>query len=126
MSCDKDDESNDDLSEDDGFDDKSNEDYDSEDDDPKDPGNDSFCFDLGDGKFKDSRKRQSNGPHSWSRKFPVTIICTRDAAANTYSIQVLEKDTDFMIIDTYCIKNQLFPYIWFSGKATISNVMYTF
>lgn len=131
ISCAKYDENKGDESEDDeivvhdGIDDRS-EDYDSEGDQPNDYEENSFYFDLVDATFKVDEDKRKNVPNTWSGEFPVTIICTRDAAANTYSIQVLENDSDTMIIDTYCISNQLFPYVYFSGKVTVSNVLYAF
>jgi hypothetical protein len=114
---------------DDQDDDKDGESDDSDDDDPNDNyDEDLFFFDLEVAKFKLNGNQRQYHRSPWSRKLPVTIVCTRNVAANTYSIQVLANDSDerMMMVDTYCSKKQLFPVIYVAGTVTISNVMYAF
>jgi hypothetical protein len=130
------DDSNDDT-DDDGDDDSGNSDDDSSgDEESKDNEENRFCFDLWDGAFKVADiKRKKKTTWQWSRKLPVTILCSRNAALNQYTIEVLEKGsttcntaTDARIMDTYCIeeKDILFPFITFSGQVTISKVLYAY
>lgn len=56
---------------------------------------------------------------------PITIQCTRDPTANTYSIQAFGDDGAPIGEKKSCYEEQpMFPHIYLKGDARISNVKY--
>ena len=87
---------------------------------------DSFLFDLSSSEFLANSSSCANGL-DWSKKLPVTICCKRNVTTNVYSIQVLESDSDAIIMARFkSNSSHMFPRIELAGKVRISNVLYDF
>ena len=85
----------------------------------------SFAFDLDSSRFMGNRSSVGNG-QEWSRTMPVEIRCTYNVSTYAYSIHVVGRETDPVVMATFEHGNRLYPYINFSGKVTISNVSYVY
>lgn len=83
----------------------------------------SFAFDIDSGEFMGNQSSLGNG-HEWHRTMPVKILCINDINNETYTIQVLGRETDAKVMATFECEQTLDPHINFSGKVTVSDVFY--
>ena len=110
---------------------ESDDDCKSEDDGPEEYDDDFFYFDLMEAKFRVQKnettmttKMVAIGPGNC--QLPLSVLGMWGATNTDYSIQLLENDSDAKIMDTCCTKKEMYPFITFRGKVTMSNVLYDF
>lgn len=85
----------------------------------------SFAFDLDSSQFMGNRAKLGNG-QEWYRSMPVKIRCTYNIPNNTFAIQVLGRETDPVVMATLECGTPMYPHVNFSGKVTISDVVYAY